>query len=68
MDLQNLAQAIVFLAALMTPIGIGLAFKGAFEAIGRNPTLENSLFSKALIAAALIEVTLIFAFLAFFII
>lgn len=68
MDLLVIAKAVVFLAAMFTPVGVGLSFKGAFEAIGRNPSLENSLFSKALIAAALIEVTLIFAFLAFFII
>lgn len=68
LDIGTLAKALVMFAAILTPMAVSNSFKAAFEAIGRNPSLENSLFSKAIIAAAMIEVTLIFAFLAFFVI
>lgn len=38
----------------------------AFDAIGRNPKLENSLFSKVIIGVALVESTAIYSLVAFF--
>ena len=71
MDLESvklIAKSIAILSMLLTPIGTGLVGKSVFDAIGRNPKLENSLFAKMIIAIALVEVVAIFALVAFFII
>lgn len=60
------AKAICIIAMIATaPAEAWIATK-AFEAIGRNPKLENSLFSKVIIAIALTESTAIYALVAFF--
>jgi len=61
-----LAKGIAILSMMMVPIGTGLVAKSVFDAIGRNPKLENSLFSKMIIAIALVETVAIFALVAFF--
>lgn len=66
MELIAIAKAIAILAMVLVPVGGGLAAHAVFSAIGRNPKLENSLFTKLIIAIALIEVTAIFALVAFF--
>ncbi len=61
------AKAIVMTIA-MAGSALGEAFligKG-FEAIGRNPELEGSLFTKMIIGVAMVESTAIYAFVAFF--
>jgi len=49
-------------------IGEGYLIGKTMEAIGRNPKLEGSLFTKMLIGVALAESTAIYAFVAFFIV
>lgn len=71
MDIQSmklLAKAIAIFAMFLVPIGTGLVGKSVFDAIGRNPKLENTLFSKMIIAIALVEVVAIFALIAFFLV
>jgi F0F1-type ATP synthase membrane subunit c/vacuolar-type H+-ATPase subunit K len=63
---QLIAKGIIMLSMIITPLGEGVVFKAAFDAIGRNPKLENALFSKAIIAVALVESTAIYALVAFF--
>lgn len=71
MDLEStrlIAKAICTLSMGMSAIGEGIVFAKGFEAIGRNPELEGTLFPKMIIAAAICESTAIYAFVAFFII
>ncbi len=49
-------------------IGEGYLIGKALEAMGRNPEMEGSLFTKMLIGVAMAESTAIYAFVAFFII
>jgi len=62
------AKAMIILSMLGTPIGEGYVVGKAFEAMGRNPEISNSLFTKVLIGVALCESTAIYALVAFFII
>jgi F0F1-type ATP synthase membrane subunit c/vacuolar-type H+-ATPase subunit K len=69
MDVESmrlLAKAIALLAMMPTAIGEGLLVSSAFKAIGRNPKLEETLFSKVIISVALVETTAIYAFVGFF--
>ena len=47
-------------------IGEGYIIGKALEAMGRNPEISGSLFSKMIIGVALAESTAIYAFVAFF--
>jgi len=49
-------------------IGEGYLIGKAFEAMGRNPEMSSSLFSKMIIGVAMAESTAIYAFVAFFIV
>jgi len=49
-------------------IGEGILIAKALEAIGRNPEMEGSIFSKMIIGVAMAESTAIYAFVAFFIV
>ncbi len=51
---------------LGTAIGQGYLIGKTMEAIGRNPDVEGSIFSKMIIAVAMTETTAIFALVAFF--
>lgn len=62
----NLAKGIMILSMLGPALGEAIVIKSAFEAIGRNPKLEESIFSKVIIAVALVESTAIYALVAFF--
>ena len=61
-----IAKSITILGMLTTAIGQGYLIGKAFEAIGRNPEIEASIFSKMIVAIAMTETTAIFAFVAFF--
>lgn len=61
-----LAKGIIILAMIGSALGEGMLVKSAFQAIGRNPKLEETLFSKVIIAVALVESTAIYALVAFF--
>ena len=60
------AKALIILAMLATAPAEAYVVGNAFQAIGRNPKLENSLFSKVIISVALVESTAIYALVAFF--
>ena len=63
-----IAKGICILAMAGTAIGQGYLMGKGFEAMGRNPDIEGSLFSKMIIATAMVETTAIFALVAFFLI
>ncbi|RMD76655.1 F0F1 ATP synthase subunit C [Candidatus Dojkabacteria bacterium] len=63
---KYIASSLAIIAMLATaPAEAYLAAK-AFEAIGRNPKLESSLFGKVIVSIALVESTAIYALIAFF--
>lgn len=64
--MRVIAKTVAILTMVVTPVAEAGIAKKAFEVIGRNPTLENSLFSKVIIAIALTESTAIYALVAFF--
>ena len=71
MDLQTAlgfaAPIGVGIAALGSGIGLGIAVKGAMEAIGRQPEASGKIMTNMIIGAALIEALTIYALIVFFI-
>lgn len=71
MDFQSAlalaAPLSVGLAALGSGIGLGIAVKGALEAIGRQPEASGKILTNMIIGAALIEALTIYALIVFFI-
>lgn len=65
-SVKLIAKAMIILSMIATPLAEASIARAAFEAIGRNPSLENTLFSKVIIAIALTESTAIYALVAFF--
>ena len=63
-----IAKGMLILSMMGSAFGESFAVVSAFNAIGRNPKLEETLFSKVIISVALIESTAIYAFVAFFLI
>ena len=63
-----IAKGICTIAMAGSGIGEGYLIGKALEAMGRNPEMEGSLFSKMIIGVALAESTAIYAFVAFFIV
>lgn len=61
------APLAVGIAALGSGIGLGLAVKGAMEAIGRQPEASGKIMTNMIIGAALIEALTIYALIVFFI-
>ncbi len=61
-----IAKGLMILSMLGPALGEALVISSAFNAIGRNPKLEETIFSKVIIAVALVESTAIYAFVAFF--
>ncbi len=51
----------------LSGLGEGILIGKALEAMGRNPEMEGSLFTKMLIGVALAESTAIYALVTFFI-
>ena len=64
--MRLIAKAICVIAMIPTPLANAFVVAKAFEAIGRNPKLEETLFGKVIISLALIESTAIYALVAFF--
>jgi F-type H+-transporting ATPase subunit c len=56
------AALAIGLGAIGPGIGIGLAVKGAMEALGRNPEAEGAIRLTMIIGAALAEAVAIYAF------
>jgi F-type H+-transporting ATPase subunit c len=63
-----LAKALCTLSMFGSGLGEGYLIGKALEAIGRNPKMEGSIFTKMIIGVALAESTAIYAFVAFFIV
>lgn len=61
------APLAVGIAAFGSGIGLGLAVKGALEAIGRQPEASGKILTNMIIGAALIEALTIYALIVFFI-
>lgn len=61
-----IAKGIATIAMGGSGIGEGYLIGKALEAIGRNPEMEGSIFSKMIIGVALAESTAIYALVAFF--
>lgn len=61
------APMAIGIAALGSGIGLGLAVKGAMEAIGRQPEASGKILTTLIIGAALIEALTIYALIVFFI-
>jgi F-type H+-transporting ATPase subunit c len=62
------APLAVGLAAFGSGIGLGLAVKGAMEALGRQPEASGKILTNMIIGAALIEALTIYALIVFFIV
>lgn len=60
------AKGLTIIAMMPTALAEGYVAAKAFEAIGRNPKLEETLLGKVIIAIALCESTAIYALVAFF--
>ncbi len=65
-SIKLIVKGLIILSMIATPLAEASIARSAFDAIGRNPSLENSLFSKVIIAIALTESTAIYALVAFF--
>jgi F0F1-type ATP synthase membrane subunit c/vacuolar-type H+-ATPase subunit K len=63
---RYVVKAVAVVSMMATPLAEASIARAAFEAIGRNPKLEETLFSKVIIAIALVESTAIYALVAFF--
>lgn len=62
-----IAQGLAILSMMAAALGEAWVISSAFKAIGRNPKLEDTLFSKVILTVALVESTAIYALVAFFI-
>lgn len=63
-----IAKGLATLSMFGSGLGEGYLIGKALEAIGRNPKMEGSIFTKMIIGVALAESTAIYAFVAFFLI
>lgn len=63
-----IAKGIAVFAMVGTAMGEGYVVGKAMEAIGRNPEVGDSLFTKMIVGVAMCESTAIYAFVAFFLI
>ncbi|MFZ2151659.1 MAG: ATP synthase F0 subunit C [Minisyncoccia bacterium] len=66
--MKYLGQGLIILSMFGTAIGQGLVVSKALEAIGRNPDVQGSIFSKMIVGVAMIEAIAIYALVAFFVI
>ena len=63
-----MAKAAIILSMVVTAPAEAFIIAKAFEAMGRNPEISESLFTKMIIGVAMCESTAIYALVAFFII
>lgn len=61
-----LAKAITTLTMGLSAIGEGFLIGKAFEAMGRNPDIQDKLFTYMIIGSAMAESTAIYALVVFF--
>jgi F-type H+-transporting ATPase subunit c len=65
---KYIAKGLAAIAIPVAGIGQGYLIGKALEAIGRNPDVQGSIFSKMIIGAALVESMGILAFVAYYLI
>tara|TARA_B100001123_G_C14514455_1_gene711659 strand:+ start:125 stop:349 length:225 start_codon:yes stop_codon:yes gene_type:complete len=63
-----LAKGLTSISLFGAAIGEGYLIGKAFEAMGRNPEMEGTLFTRMFIGAALAETSAIYALVMFFLI
>ncbi|MGB0757254.1 MAG: ATP synthase F0 subunit C [Patescibacteria group bacterium] len=63
-----IAKGLATITMGLSGVGEGILIAAALQAMGRNPEMEGSLFTKMLIGVAMAESTAIYALVAFFII
>jgi F-type H+-transporting ATPase subunit c len=71
MDVESarlIAKGITTLTMGLSAVGEGYLIGKAFEAMGRNPDIQDALFTRMIIGVAMAESTAIYALVAFFII
>lgn len=69
MDVESarlIAKGMTTLSMFGSAIGEGYLIGKALEAMGRNPEVSGSIFTKMIIGVAMAESTAIYAFVAFF--
>lgn len=69
MDAQGalyIAKGLCIFAMVGTAIGQGILIGKGLEAMGRNPEVSGSMFTRMIVMVAMTETTAIFAFVAFF--
>lgn len=64
---KYIAQGLFILSMMGSAIGEGIMMSKAMEAMGRNPAVSDTIFTRMIVGAAIIESTAIYAFVAFFI-
>jgi len=64
-SMRLLAKSIIIISMLATAPAEGYIIGKAFEAMGRNPEISDSLFTKMIIGVAMAESTAIYAWLHF---
>ena len=62
-----LAKSFIVLSMVATAPAEAYIIAKAFEAMGRNPEISDSLFTKMIIGVAMAESTAIYALVAFFV-
>jgi len=70
MDLESarlIAKGLATITMGLSGVGEGYLIGKAFEAMARNPEMEDRLFTKMIIGVAMAESTAIYALVAFFI-
>ncbi|MFT5280840.1 MAG: F-type H+-transporting ATPase subunit c [Flavobacteriaceae bacterium] len=65
---QMIAKGIATLSMFGSAIGQGYLIGKALEAMGRNPDIAGTIFTRMIIGVALAESTAIYALVAFFLI
>lgn len=62
-----IAKGIATITMGLSAVGEGYLIGKAFEAMGRNPDIQDTLFTRMIIGVAMAESTAIYALVAFFI-
>ncbi len=63
-----IAKGLIILSMIATPVGEAMVAAKAMEAMGRNPSVADAMFTRMIVAMAICESTAIYALVAFFII
>lgn len=64
--MKVIAKMVIMVSMIVVALAEMMVIKTAFQAIARNPKLEETLFSKVIISVALVESIAIYQLVAFF--